>query len=92
MKTSKDYIILVNNINSDVETAIAKILMKNTTIKKVFDKDIHIGRDSNNVNCVWLDNKKVMFLPIEENIKVLEELENIVDEKNKYSFEYSENV
>lgn len=62
----------VNNINGDVEVAIAKILMKN----KDLEDALHIGYDENNVRCVLMNDVPIRKFYVEDNIKLLEELEN----------------
>lgn len=77
MKLS-DYYNRLAELNADVETAIAKLLMKNKDITTVFDKNICIGNDDNGVRSVFYNNIPIRNNMVEYNLSILEGVEKLV--------------
>ena len=71
MAKSVSFINKLAEINADIETAIAKILIQN----KIKDNDVKIGTDENGVRCVLYNGYPIRKLHAEDNITILENLE-----------------
>lgn len=78
MKTSKDFTTELSNINGDVEIAISKIIRKNN-INKVNGINIRMGPDERGVNCVSYGGTKILFTNVVDNVKLLEQLEEMAE-------------
>ena len=71
---SSIYLSNIADINAEVELSIAKLLMRNKDYKDA----VHIGVDENNIRCVKLNDTPIRKLHVEDNIKILENLEKIL--------------
>ena len=74
MKDSNYFYSQANDLKSDIEVSIAKILR---TKKKIncLDKQLIIGEDNNGVRCVLYGDKPLRFYNVDFCIEILEFLE-----------------